>query len=132
MKSFEEFQAAVKLSQNVFQRPALIPLYDLFTAGNDLEGSFIRPSLISSGDTHQTWRTVQIGVKAAIASLRKEFQRKVNANGAGQYMDTLQDGESIIQFLLSVKGVHHPLNSDIVPERLSGPSHSNQVNFSIY
>lgn len=130
--SFQDFQAAVESSQNIFNRPALKNLYDFFTTGNDSEGSWIKPRQILSGNRHETWRTIHMGASCAIHSVQQEFKRKAgSAKGAPEYIHSLHNGDCLTQMLISVKGFHYPLNQSVVATT-PGPSPSNQCYFSIY
>ena len=85
VNSFQQFQATIKSSLKIFDRPALVVLYHLFTAGNSAEKSFMKPSQIWSGNNHQTWCTIHMGACAAICSVRQELECKDNAHGTQDY-----------------------------------------------
>jgi len=80
------------------------------------------PDEISSSDRHQTWRTIHMGTCAAIRSVRQEFKLKPNVHSSRDYIESLENGKNNTQFLISVKGTHHPLKASSVPVKAFGPS----------
>lgn len=125
MDSFERFQSVIKLYSRIFERPALVEIYNFLTSGksgNSAKTSFIKPNQISPDDRHQCCLAIQRGATAAIRSVRRDFEGNPDKSSIPEYLQNLMAGTSSTQLLISVKGTHHPLNASLVTSPPKGGS----------
>lgn len=115
MDSFTQFQSVITLSSKIFERPALVEIYNFLTSGNRAKTSFTKPNQISPHDRHQSCLAIQMGATAAIRSVRKYFEDNADEPSVRKYLNNLMAGKSNAHLLISVKGTHHPLNARLVP-----------------